>query len=877
MASDVEGRCCLIDAKQIQMALMAILEPGQVTEVRLLDAATLTYRRPRTISGYFEDPRRLIEEMQAFDYTGGTCKGAYFLPNPANPALLARANNRLVDAEKGLTTGDVDVLRRRWLLIDVDPQRPSGISSTEVEHNAALAKANSIVTALIADGWPQPLEADSGNGAHLLYRIHEPADDDGLIEHCLAALADRFDDDQVHVDLKVFNPARIWKLYGTLAAKGDNTPDRPHRMAKILEVPSTTTVVPRALMKTLGDPRADVVSESSRAYLSSSTFDLEQWIVRSGLPVTGPSAYKNNGQLWVLPVCPWNSDHRDNSAFIIRLASGGISAGCHHDGCHGKNWHALRVMVEQDQARQSGPKVGVAVAGPATGRRELLHPDALLRYKPFPLSTIPNPLHDYVIAASEASGSPDVYIVLPLLTAIASLLGNCRRIELKKGWREPPVLWTAMVGDSGTLKTPALKAALSPLWSIQDKARRRYVAAHADYKQAHEQHAKAYAAWKKMTSGPPPIEPQEPAAPRYVCSDVTTEALAVLLEKNPRGILMFRDELAGWFKSYDSYRQGRGGDCEKWLEMFGANPLFIDRKGLDKPTIYVPNAAVCITGGIQPAVLKRVLSGDNFENGLAARFLLVHPPPVKRKWHEAELDPSLAEAIQTLMNELLKLTFDPSADQQHQPVSIGLDDEAKVRWIDFFNENAAEMERATDHRLRAFLSKLEGYTARITLVLHCVESVNPQVFNMGRVQAHTVDAAVALAKWFSYEVRRIYAGLSETELQRGRRELVELIVANGREITCRDLQRATSRFRTAQEATNALDELVQAGYGQWLTPATWGASGRPPAKRFRLLFADDTDRTPAIASQAEVLSVSETAAAESSAPAAATVGGGTAI
>ena len=99
----------------------------------------------------------------------------------------------------------------------------------------ALARAREIRAYLQAQGWPEPLLADSGNGAHLLYRVDLPADDGGLVAGALAALAFRFTDALVSVDEKNFNPARIWKLYGTVAAKGDATPERPHRLSRLVE------------------------------------------------------------------------------------------------------------------------------------------------------------------------------------------------------------------------------------------------------------------------------------------------------------------------------------------------------------------------------------------------------------------------------------------------------------------------------------------------------------------------------------------------------------------------------------------------------------------------------------------------------------------
>ena len=141
--------------------------------------------------------------------------------------------------KKDSTTSDADILRRRWLPIDIDPLRPSGVSSTDEEHGLALAKADEVARWIAGLGFPEPVRADSGNGAHLLYRIDLPNDEaaTALVKSCLATLDALFSDDRVNVDTANFNAARIWKLYGTVSRKGDNTPDRPHRRSRILSAP----------------------------------------------------------------------------------------------------------------------------------------------------------------------------------------------------------------------------------------------------------------------------------------------------------------------------------------------------------------------------------------------------------------------------------------------------------------------------------------------------------------------------------------------------------------------------------------------------------------------------------------------------------------
>ena len=159
--------------------------------------------------------------------------------------------------------------------------------------------------------WPDPLLADSGNGGHLMYRIDEPAEDDGLLEKRLHALQHRFGDSAVKVDTTVHNPARIWKLYGTMAAKGDSTPDRPHRMAHIIDAPELLEAVPTDKLKALAaEAPATKKTKGSASTTSTSrtapkaSFDLAGWIAEHNLDVRGPEDWRRRTNLAVrhLPV-----------------------------------------------------------------------------------------------------------------------------------------------------------------------------------------------------------------------------------------------------------------------------------------------------------------------------------------------------------------------------------------------------------------------------------------------------------------------------------------------------------------------------------------------------------------------------------------------
>lgn len=213
-----------------------LVGPDQVVELRALQVQR-GRGRPHTEAGFFHADHLADMARAALEVTPHA-RGVYLTLNPLRPDLLARRCNRIDWAQEGELAKDRDVLSRLWLLVDADPVRDAFVSSTDREKAHALDTAHAVREHLRARSWPEPILADSGNGYHLLYRVDLRADDGGVLERVLRGLAARFDTAHVKIDRKVFNPSRICKSPGTLARKGDHTPDRPHRRARFLEVPA---------------------------------------------------------------------------------------------------------------------------------------------------------------------------------------------------------------------------------------------------------------------------------------------------------------------------------------------------------------------------------------------------------------------------------------------------------------------------------------------------------------------------------------------------------------------------------------------------------------------------------------------------------------
>lgn len=222
--------------------------------------------RRRNLAFRFGGPDAPLAFAAAALKAAGRCPGVYLVLNDVPPGDGGTSRAAEVAA------ADADIVRRRWLPVDVDPVRPPGVSATAAEKAAAYRTAVAVRDALAARGWPPPLVADSGNGYHLLYRLDLPNDADAtrLVRGVLRALAAAHDSPEAAVDTRVFNAARVMKVPGTPACKGPNTAARPHRTGGWLDTPADVATVPRPLLEALAadappDPSAGGAAAATAA------------------------------------------------------------------------------------------------------------------------------------------------------------------------------------------------------------------------------------------------------------------------------------------------------------------------------------------------------------------------------------------------------------------------------------------------------------------------------------------------------------------------------------------------------------------------------------------------------------------------------------
>jgi hypothetical protein len=468
------------------------------------------------------------------------------------------------------------------------------------------------------------------------------------------------------------------------------------------------------------------------------------------------------------------------------------------------------------------------------------------RFAPFPVEALPEPIRSFVAAGAKAIGCDMSYLALPLLTSLAAAIGNTRRLELKRGWSAPPIIWCAIVGESGTAKTPAFKLVMRPIRERQRKAMERHAVAMKTYEADLARWEKCYAAWKKSkdTGEEPPEKPEPPPCERFIVSDTTVEALSPILLSNPRGLLLARDELAGWLGSFDKYA-GKGkasADSAHWLSMFNAENIIVDRKTGDPRTIFVPQAAMCVCGGIQPGILNRALGDEHRESGLAARLLLTCPLRKAKQWTEADIDPALETALARLVDRLFDLQPTVSDDGEARPVLVRLTADAKTAWTTYYNAHGKEQAELTGDMAAAW-SKLEEYAARLALVIHYARWAAGDVANELRLDLASMKAGIVLATWFKGEARRVYALLGESDGERDQRRLVEWIDRTGGSASVRSVQQGCRWLKEPGAAEAALTKLVNAGLGSWASVGPTPRGGRP-SREFKLARPSRVYDTP---------------------------------
>lgn len=330
-----------IDETKIRQAINALIVPDGVFEVRIIKNSGKS-----AWSGMFKTADSVIAELNKFDLTG---KNVYIIPQPLDESCYSmEQRDRFLQGVSG--AGDKDVTMYRWLFIDLDPKRKTKVSATDAEREAAFRKAAEIDKFLKEHNFYEPIKAVSGNGAHLLYEVAlaNTEENRALVHKVLDALDVLFTDENVEVDVSNYNQSKPCKLYGTLAQKGANSPERPHRMSRIISVPEELKVNEKAKLEWLASfyPEEEQPIVRFCNQHQSGSFDIEEWLNKYGV------RYKakpwKDGMKYVLDECPFNPEHKYPDSCITRRSNGKLGFVCFHNSCQKYEWRDVRMKYEPD-------------------------------------------------------------------------------------------------------------------------------------------------------------------------------------------------------------------------------------------------------------------------------------------------------------------------------------------------------------------------------------------------------------------------------------------------------------------------------------------------------------------------------------------------
>ncbi|QEF98801.1 hypothetical protein Mal15_28570 [Stieleria maiorica] len=439
----------------------------------------------------------------------------------------------------------------------------------------------------------------------------------------------------------------------------------------------------------------------------------------------------------------------------------------------------------------------------ATVAKQLPEPGA---YQPFPTKLFPDVVQSYVTEHAAAINIDPAYVGLPMLSVLAGLIGQSRRLQVKRGFEQPSIVWAVTIGDVACGKTPGWEAATAPAERIESALHAMMQQRDADYQEQLDAYETAKAGGDTSATKPT----REKDTEQLTINDATMETLIDIHSNNPK-LLLACDELAAWLRSMDQYRQGKGRDVENWLSIYNGGGIQVNRK-TDGYRAYLRRTSISVCGTIQPGVAAETLFTDRFiENGFAARVLSASPPSEIVRWSDREVPQETDDAMHRLAEQLYALPME-SCGETLRPLLLPCSDAAKrafIRWTD----DAADHAEPLSKSLRDNWLKLRPLAGRFALILSIVKQLlhRPDGQAMQAIDQESMRSGIELAWWFGREFERNYEGDEQAELKE---HLQWIRNKHPRGLDARMLVAGRRSIKKADDARIVMQKLAESGYGR---------------------------------------------------------------
>jgi putative DNA primase/helicase len=843
------------DPDEIRRALELLCEPD---EAYGFCALNLKAKRGQ-MTGFFDAQHRdqLVKEAARYS---GKCEAVSISLNPCLPATVAKRANRVDWAGTGDSVALSHIKRRTRFFADIDAIREggvSGISATEEEKEGAVEAITEVYCVFNnADSLYKPLAIiDSGNGYQLIWRVDEPADQetDHLFSRITKGLQ-RFVRDEgltkCEIDDSVASRNRLIKIPGTLAAKGDEVDGRVHRLAHIIEANPDAEIVPHDRLVEVADELMPEEPAEPQQLNGSGrgTFDLQDWLQRCNVPVSNQHAW-DRGPVMYETDCINDGAHNSGEAYVGQYHNGALLAGCQHNSCSWK-WKEFRAHYEPVRAQHQPITVAKQTAWPEPQPL----PGGLPEVPVLKEQMLPSALRPWLVDIAERAQAPLDFPATAAIVALSSAIGRrlCILPKRKDDWRVVPNLWGFIVGPPGTLKSPMLHEVVQPLTRLEAKAREEHTQALVQYTLEEEARdaerhklrtqflrIKSSMTREELTAQLAALQEEDPPGRvRYMVSDPTVEALGKILNQNPMGVLLYRDEISGFLATMD--REGHENDRAFYLEGWnGYSRYTYDR--VQRGTLDIEAVCISISGAITPgplsAYLRETFSGVQ-DDGLIQRFQLsVYPdPPAEWKNVDRKPDSKAKDRAFALFERFVNFGSTPLSTKIEE---IRFSDEAQ----DFFEEWRSKLEKKIrdpdEHPvIVAHLAKYRSLMPSLALIFHLCDSL-PTI-------SVSLKAARLAAAWCDYlepHARRIYhsiaARLDMTTRLLGEKIRAKKVVGKvggkvGDTYAARDIYRHRwTGLSDPDDVRSALEILEELDWVRSEAPNVLSSVGRPPDLRYR--------------------------------------------
>lgn len=369
----------------------------------------------------------------------------------------------------------------------------------------------------------------------------------------------------------------------------------------------------------------------------------------------------------------------------------------------------------------------------------------------FPVEVFPLPIQQIIKATNENLNFPIDFIGASLLYAVSVAVGNTHYVEVKKGFQQSAVMYLAIVARPGTTKSHPLSFALQPIVEQDKRTYRQYELQRQEYEQA-------VSLSKKEREQQFISEPTKPVWKKFLLSDFTPEALAEVHKFNKRGIGVYVDELAGWFKNFNRYN--KGSEMEFWLSQWSGKPINIDRK-TGEP-IFIPLPFISVAGTIQRGILNELAKDSRTQNGFIDRILFVIPDNVQKEyWSETDLPPNISKNWENIISNLMNLSVTNDDTLNPSPEVLKFTPEAKRILFEWQKENTDQCNIAENDTVSGIFSKMDMYVLRLALILEmmryaCNES------DKQSISVESIQGAIKLVEYFKKSAVKVNSILSNS-------------------------------------------------------------------------------------------------------------------